>query len=1719
MKFIRDGYQLSKNDWKNRVIFMAENDQKALLLESNEVETNDIDTILNGTLLSFSVVKLEQLNKQAGDFTESQKAKYRDIIGYYLTLTLDDPKVMPPRILARLEGGKLWKFLSAEMHTQVRYVMQEKRENLRELLKDKKARSWTPAEASRVCTLYKFLLAHGIEDSKLDPLFEETQKKLLKRAIPLVHRFEQTEITSGQIDQAIDGGQKQESLTSTDKLLLLEVHRLFPHDEKWGWQEHSNQWKDLTDSVSRELLSQKKLQNNPNLALAWELLDEFVENQELGIDLFADQSQKDKIKALIKRGNSAQFLKFAKAQQVLLPLHLKALDEIVKDEEGFLLDTEGKQEDYSSEDVGNAEAIELLQQKTTELGEEKKKFEDSVFEKILQGQATDDLKEKYQTAKDGVAELSSDIDEEAKLKVYEELREAQSVILDKFPPSKEDRQKTSEFKQRIAGNRDEEMKLMNENKDSQEWNNYFINAQEIAEETTQNFWRGLEQRISSHELRSADLSVLWEGEDSEQAGFDAGLKTPPQLTRFRTAFEEILSEEKFSEVRTKLKSATQKIDEKVKEETEQWKNRGSKKEEEKKLFLNQKDDKFSEWFRIWDEEFGYGKLSEELRAKGFDLQAEFDSDQIRTEAVLGALQYSRDRVISELEESLDNDYKEDFFAEWQRRHHKVDSSKDLSEFRTDIKQAKEALKDSGIKLEESKQKTTAFAQNIFAQNLREILAENNIEDVETKISDILLLQGTRSVAMEDETEQDISSRDGLKQKLKNILGENVSEELLERVLLEQIKTPLEDNYMRGSYQDSLFIPGKELLKDAQIQTRETKEAILKTMQPLKNKIDKIQKSFLMQGKKEDETTNDNEKDLKSLFQNWKVSERSLRAYISEIKSTCQEIFPASFVETFFAAVEEIFKELSSHLTNFEDLAKQNKFKFSGKEKYFDLIFDCFKTIELQLDFEKGQWAEESKKLDGKLETTTNGIQEIDKLKFFTDQSADKKDFKKEYKELRDGFIHKFSLYRQNFGVVKRILEHDIQKLNDEDFQQKFGMSKEYGQKVLQEYNDQNTNFDELWNKYGANDFIDEWVKKYNKDAESRVEALQEFGALEDITKAVSNSEQDLAGLKRWLEDYKKLDSSGSRINWSPFSIYDIYRVVVESFEKHTQNWKRDSDRAVAQIGSSALGTGNTFLGRIGQRWKQMAQESENQRVQEYETQYNTEDGWDIQKVLYRTSNRDEARACINLLSQKGFLRWDDPELWKTLNRLMGRKNYFHVPEDMSKTSEQILGKMKSACEIIWTGDYFRSWDGELEGNLKKAREGFSHEFLLYENDGKARTNILSDMLKRWNRGETEGIDPARFEAFLFQAFKDGKLNGIEDQRWYFLIMAVATKNPRTGQALLSRDVLMRINNEFLPRFPHVEFFTDKECFKYKGEIVPKDFPGAKERAWEYDDYLEWADMLNDVNGTFNPKESNITSFFLKVVDMSPMAQDRASRMQRFSEGEGDHDDAWAPFLDWTQVQAIRQLATKSEGTEKNSPDWWRTFLDTFPTYMARMNEYIQEGDDKWSNISGWNDPTTGMKQQALKKVGSRLKVAISVVQSLLGNYVDANSSGRSTIFGAEEWDKQKTGYSPSLDKSKDKINDFMRTVFHIAGDQEAEQKYEEILNYKGYERGTFANDVEKHEEANKNDPEIRKHKAKKALSRELLMDSQKNRAFFEDTSVIERALSQYYVGLDKKYKS
>ena len=1623
--------------------------------ELDDVEKADeINDLLNNPLrFSLHDIRFLEENQEIINRDKALQKAFRRTVDHFLSLAKENSLAFP-QSLFYLKSSRLSRFIPLKQIEAIKVLVGQEIKKINKL-GERDPGSWTTNEAAKVLSLYKHLKRRSIESEYLDETFIKISKGLVEKALDIA--------------QSSQNGLSGE-LRNAEKLILWDIQRLFPDEFRTNDRVSailSGEAQDQAQRLLADLDAENDINNDPDLFWVWNSLEDLATQQNIQL---TDQQHR-KLRKFMLRYNAAQLLESTQDSSVLLPSHLHALSKLRQDPELLQVLEEDKEsqvrEEFQphqpkEEQYREKQLLSKIQEKQSQLDAAR----DHEVSLLLKNDAlTQDNRDGYNQAQESLVEYVTGERENSVDNIMQAFREF-SLLADsesfqakisyendkwnrarsKTPPNFRDQLTTlksiinntqswassSNNREAIGDNREtlnqhiskldnvmeeweklwhkvqekenvirnqvkavpnEDIKKLEEERreiqlqysrqkhEASHARNFFELARDTkkkAQEIEDTYWESLNQRIKNHRLHAADIEVLFHY-DITQDEFEANEQEIKQ--DLSKDVQNIEPPEIYQKFKQEFKAILDDVDLDVLPEIDLEK-------------IDQDElDVFTPWLKAIEDRLGVGAFQSEL---GVEL-SKFTSSQAKSELLKGAMAYYKDDILQKVEaalpENLEKDQKQKFLNTL-RLHQTVGSPSDIESIDASYDQYKRLQKADDLKL-----------------------------DVE---------------------------RNNLKSALEGIDEENQSKiEAAFRV---------NENMMRYGFSidsDGQIFPGTEKLEALRLQMLPLTREMLNFWEPHLEAFSSIAHNATH---KEEMSEISNKAQIEAFIVNWeKVIQLQARDLIQQFKTQIRAEFSVEeqpAFQGFIAQLEDVidtqFESIESDVTKFIE-AYRSGIIFTGQENFFQNLPLRIKKLTALMDFDKGFTAQNKADFekifyaangDDKNRGFANTVQKLKKWGLFDSDETDEdnetgqKKAQERFAEIQADFKEKSSIFNQNIKGIKLRVEKD-KKLSDEDFQAKYGFTKDEADNILSGYDEYNEAFNAQWKAFESPTFFQDWWQDYQRDDVSRAEAINRFHQLEDLTETSKELAESSKGIGEWLRNWNEnAQAKGGGISWQRISLYDIYLIIKGCVENHEKNWKRKREASAYQLGQDLFG--DTLWGK---EFRRLAEESEEARIKEWEGNYHDLDGWDIREKLYNSKDADESRACINLLSEKGFLAWDDPRLWRTLMRL-GGGIIFNIPEDQALPIGDIMEKVKGSCELIWSRDVFRNWEGKFKGDHEKAMGFFEREFSNLESSPSGRTDALSGMLARWKRGEVTDVDPAKYEQFIVQAIKAGKMNGQPDTRWYYLVMGVGIKNPQ-GQSILSREVFQRIQ-ELMNNMPHVEFFVDKNSYKHKGRVVPEDYPGAEKRQWGFEDFEIWAKQLSldgtdtsfDIANNKAVQEATI-DFFYKNIRASEQARDRAQRVQRNAKGEADHDDAATFAAEWGMDQVRDALVSLSEGTTKLTPDFWRTFLDGYNNYFKKTYEIIIEGDKEFGNLSGWHKERTRL----LEEVGQRLRTAFLATQTLTGN-ADLKASGRNTTFDKASWDKE-TVYSPKASESRGKINGFVNGVLRS---NKSEKKYLDIVD-------------------------------------------------------------------------
>ncbi|MBU1446320.1 hypothetical protein KKD70_03590, partial [Patescibacteria group bacterium] len=385
-------------------------------------------------------------------------------------------------------------------------------------------------------------------------------------------------------------------------------------------------------------------------------------------------------------------------------------------------------------------------------------------------------------------------------------------------------------------------------------------------------------------------------------------------------------------------------------------------------------------------------------------------------------------------------------------------------------------------------------------------------------------------------------------------------------------------------------------------------------------------------------------------------------------------------------------------------------------------------------------------------------------------------------------------------------------------------------------------------------------------------------------------------------------------------ISDLIEIFNTSLEFYKRRYERDQKSRYASVAKG--------LPYFGPEFKRIQTQAENEGTEYYKGIMGSYSTWQVEDILYETTNGDEMVASLFILSEKGMLRWDDPNLWSAINKF---NDFGHQIPILQNHADPYLPFGKG------TGRKFAGEDIEGKTSLDFLEMAMDNAFgdgmyltLKRNNDGgisngqsKAATKaaeLESDPLNRGGLGKElekllashmagNFVDPTEFEGLLWYAFEGAGIGA--DSRVYFLLMALFAKNSR-GRSLLGWERLGAFITKFGPsNFPIMDFFKGGDRRDLEtGEFI-------KGRAFVRSDLepiiAKWIANAHATNN-YGASGKRVNEFVFQEVLTSRQFQNRLEKV--IGEARAiDHEDA-PLFIPALKESAIEDVTANAGGSRK-----------------------------------------------------------------------------------------------------------------------------------------------------------------------------------------------------------
>ena len=393
---------------------------------------------------------------------------------------------------------------------------------------------------------------------------------------------------------------------------------------------------------------------------------------------------------------------------------------------------------------------------------------------------------------------------------------------------------------------------------------------------------------------------------------------------------------------------------------------------------------------------------------------------------------------------------------------------------------------------------------------------------------------------------------------------------------------------------------------------------------------------------------------------------------------------------------------------------------------------------------------------------------------------------------------------------------------------------------------------------------------------------------------------------------------------------DIFGLAKSAYEHYERRWHRRSKEKFSIVGKGLPSSYGTEMNRI----KQSAEDEEVHQNTEAMEHWGI---WQIQEALHHPGNKDQLKACFEVLAKKGHIRWDDVEMWEALNEHLPNSKQIPIPPHHNaqfkdaRTGKTGLDYLESAIDYIWGESTYQEW---YEGNNHVYDDKLKHysaQGKQLEGDPKHNKSIdgeLTLLLEKHKRGEY--VDPHQYEGLLWFLIDAGK--GSAESKVYFMVEGVAVKNPVNGETILSWERLGSINGEYLNRFPMMDFLCRRD--------VPR--PDGKPMSWTVQDFRRWCeDWDADVPpGKENRPNAKVTRFMWEHILTDEKTITRNNKGIRKAE-EMDHDDAHI-IIPLTDEGTVENACMSASGGKRYFT--YEGYANAYPGYNQYMKTLARIGD-------------------------------------------------------------------------------------------------------------------------------------------------------------------------------
>ncbi|NCP67470.1 hypothetical protein GW756_02205 [bacterium] len=1624
MKFITH-FQDLKNWEKPRVVYLDRS------VDDAAEKQRGIESLLKQPL-SFSLSDIPRLEKkiqqQDHKLNSVEQSQFLNLVNYQLARVENenDKSTHSRTLFGIFRSPSLAQFLSQSQRLKVESILNKERKEL-EKLGDNPVEKWDSKEAIRVARSYRFVRNRlNTANLRINPKIKNTGDNLKLYAARLIEKSE---------------------LKPVDKLFFVELKHIFPSRNDWGneavYQTVFNQASEIEASLAQTL---KSGGNIPADAYTyWDTLvpTDLDDTTSVMATWLKRSAQVESVQALLAKDAGGAEVADAQVPMLLSFEEYQFLQDFKKSTTEFNLDTNGEtkkqleaakanqakvQENFDKAQAATKADIEALKKaKPAELKShpkltsiQKNSFNNDWLNLEIKDSETDETSES----------------ENSELKAFKAWREA--TVKEISESNAEASKEALAEQQEAVDNANKSVKdLETELAELQKAMGIYDNPSKEADKALQSHKKYFNARLKAGRLLAVDLDLMAQLNQNDQPGLsdlisDGDPSKAHQvlglITETRSLVEEALASElQINDLNNLSETELAKVDK----------------------FLS-----YEGVLQTISKIKTSGKESPLLKNfEQLDKAGVLDARQVINAVTLDVRRDIMQNIESEQTRNSEN-YNQ-FISHYSRQHHAINNTDQVSKmlnFSADIQKEKQE------KVHDVYEHAYEKVSSLFAKAEEGALLEGLNKILRTGVSASSVLNQIQARLPEGGFIHSANKLQlsGYKSAIVNELKGKVTPENDDRNHLEQIAQDL----LAKLDQMKAAEVAKEALKHGANQIEQTDEDNLGVSDRLElsrrtrlvqveasnvgeefqNHLDQIKLS-ISKGENPDYL-------VSSFLQNY---DHHLKPRFNALRDAMVAECDLHFDGKRIKFTENLEREITQSLTHLDTGVEQLRKNHNDKERDLSNTDAGFKTLNALVnskilplfDLKNGTLAKaESYKLDSTLHNAAKTHQYVrDELGVLQPEGAEKA--REKYKNQLSEYKATVSDYQSAWEGAKERLEKDLKKFNEEEFLYKHHLPKKQARKILStnEARLQDANWmldffsgkDESPYKGGEASVFDKWLADY-ENPETQPKALKFMDNFKEFKNVLGPEQEDFAGETTGLLSFRRDYDNNKPTLWfkkrykitvSWYSLRSIFMMGKQAWEFWSKRTERRNDRMASELGSKLFG--ESWLGR---EFARDSNEKQDQRVSDFKNVHKSSNYKQLFHIIESATNaqndKDEVQAAVELVMEKGELRWDSPEFLGMLGRLQDTVT-FNPEEDIKQYIEnpaQLKQRIGMAVTEIWDRPTWLQWKEDLPSKYKSRVDSHNNDYREEVQKGSVDT-YLGNVLEQWGSGAEmdTNFERSKFESYLRNAFDNGEMNGYPngDRRWYYLIMGLTLKNAQ-GDTILSPDTLSRFG-ELQNKMPFMDAFDDGNSAKLNGRVVPDGTPGSHKN-WTYEDFQAWAKYFEGIdprtaNSAANKKHTIqcVRTWLNETLLTTNDSQDRMGKVQLTGI---DRDDAGILPLLVSSERLRDGILRYASGDKRPADDKYYvnligSFENNFNDSVAYMKRILTVEDKE---APGYED----RKKTQLLRFGEMMRSYFMISQVLAGNW-DTGGSVGAVVLSQAEWNNNDC--DAQYDRVTDSISQFL----------------------------------------------------------------------------------------------